>query len=419
MEQLTKELQAYQRRLEAQNEALRKSKLALAEAREALKDRIRERTRELEATNRQLKEIVREKIQMADSLSISETRYRSLVESTDDFIYLLNEEGAYLFMNNRTRSYYNLLPKEVPGRYYSEFHAKKQTAVFMERLKQVFERGTSIRQEHQQNGRYFLRTLSPVKNKDGTVRSVTVVSKEITEETRLHADLSKINEQLWEEQSRRIMLSRRLINLLEEDRRRIAGDLHDQVGQRLTSLKLNLEQVHSEIRDQNGPLCAKIDEAIGKTSHVLNDIKNISRELRPAILDSFGLVRSLSRLLKELEQKGIRTHFFQKGVPERFDPEKELALYRIAQEAIQNIMKHANASEIHVNLVKEKDNICLSVEDNGIGFTPRIVNQVAEKGPLGLLIMRERAFQLKGELTLESAAGRGTHLSVEIPLQNI
>ena len=416
MEPLIKKLQAYQRQLETQNETLRKSELALTEARMALEDRVRERTREMEVTNRRLKEIVQEKIRMADSLAVSETRYRSLVESTDDFIYLVNEEGAYLFMNNRMRSYYNLLPKEVPGRCYSEFHDEEQTAVFMERLRQVIELGTSMRQEHQHNGRYFLRTLSPVKEKDGTVRSITVVSKEITEETRLHADLLKINERLREEQARRIMLSRRLINLLEEDRRRIAGDLHDQVGQRLTSIKLNLEKVHSEIHNLDGTLRAKIDEAIGKTSRVLSDIKNISRELRPAILDSFGLVRSLSRLLKELEQKGIRTHFFRKGVPERFDPEKELALYRIAQEAIQNIMKHANASEIHVNLVKEKGNICLSVEDNGIGFSPRIVNQVDEKGPLGLLIMRERAFQLKGELKVESAAGRGTHILVEIPL---
>ena len=405
--------------METQNETLRKSRLALIEAREALEDRFRKRTRELEATNRRLKKIVQEKTRIADSLAVSEMRYRSLVESTDDFIYLVNEEGAYLFMNSRTRAYYNLLPKEVPGRCYSEFHDEEQTAVFMERLKQVIERGTSIHQEHQQNARYFLRTLSPVKEKDGTVRSITVVSKEITEETRLHADLLKTNERLREEQARRVMLSRRLINLLEEDRRRIAGDLHDQVGQRLTSIKLNLEHVHSEIRDQNGALCAKIDEAIGKTSRVLSDIKNISRALRPAILDSFGLVRSLSRLLKELEQKGIRTHFFRKGVPERFDPEKELALYRIAQEAIQNIMKHANASEIHVNLLKEKGNICLSVEDNGIGFSPRIVNQIDEKGPLGLLIMRERAFQLKGGLTVESAAGRGTHILAEIPLQGM
>ena len=82
-------------------------------------------------------------------------------------------------------------------------------------------------------------------------------------------------------------------------------------------------------------------------------------------------------------------------------------------------MKHAAASEIHVNLVKEKDNICLSVEDNGIGFSPRFVSQVDEKGPLGLLIMRERAFQLKGGLTVESAAGRGTHILAEIPLQDM
>lgn len=419
MERPIEELQTYQRRLERQNQALRASQKALREAHDRLEARVLDRTTELESANKRLEAVVKEKTRIADSLTVSETRYRSLVESTDDFIYLVNGKGEYLFMNSRTRSFYNLQPNEVSGVYYGHFHDEKETAGFMERVHQVLKRNVSIHQEHHQKGRYYLRTLSPVKEKDGAVRSVTVVSKDITDRTKLQTELLRSNEQLRQEQAQRIRLSKRLIDLLEEDRRRIAGDLHDQVGQSLTSLKLSLEHGLSGIPGGNRALYERMAEAIRNTSHVLHDIKNISRELRPPILDSFGLSQSLAQLLKELEQKGMKTHFFQKGVPGRFHPEKELAFYRIAQEATQNIMKHAKASEVHLNLIKEGKNVCLSVEDNGVGFNPKAIDEFSgEKSSLGLLIMRERAFQLKGELTIESAKSRGTHILAEIPLED-
>jgi PAS domain S-box-containing protein len=270
---------------------------------------------DLESANRRLKEIAQEKTRIADSLAVSESRYRALVESTDDFIYRVNREGEYLFMNTRTRVFHGLSNQAMAGRHYGEFHDKAGTAVFMDRVRQVFDGGTSIRQEHCLQGRHYLRTLSPVKEADGTVMSVTVVSKEITDQKKLQADLENRNEALRQEQVRRSLLSKRLIDLLEADRRRIAGDLHDQVGQRLTSLKLNLEQVGSEIPGPNASLCKKIDEAIQKAAHVLHDIKHISRQLRPPILDKFGLAQSLVQLLMELEKEGMKTHFFQKGCP--------------------------------------------------------------------------------------------------------
>ncbi len=419
MERLIEELQSYQHQLERQNEALRASQKALKKAHDRLEERVAERTAELETANRQLRETVKEKTRIAESLAVSETRYRSLVESTDDFIYLVNEKGEYLFMNSRMRSFYNLAPEGLSGRRYGDFHDEGETFAFMEWVRQVMENKASLHQGHYQNGHHYLRTLSPVKEKDGTVRSVTVVSKDITDEAKLQADLVRSNQRLRHEQVQRIRLSKRVIELLEEDRRRIAGDLHDHVGQSLTSLKLSLEQVVSEIPPGNEMLRGGIADALQKATHVLHDIKNISRELRPPVLDTFGLVQSLMQLLKGLERKGIKTHFFEKGVPRRFQPEKELAFYRIAQEATQNIMKHADASDIYLNLLMKGQKVCMSVEDNGSGFDPKELDLFSgKKSSLGLMIMRERAFQLKGDLTIESAKGKGTHLLVEIPLED-
>jgi PAS domain S-box-containing protein len=368
-----------------------------------------------------LRETVKENDRITKALRVSETRYRSLVESTDDFIYLVNGKGEYLFMNARTLSQYGLSPHEVRDKHYGDFHDEKETRIFMEQLRQVFDKKGSLVQEHPgEKGGHYLLTLSPVIEPGGAVCAVTVISKEITAHKKLEIELKKSNERLRREQIRRISLAKKLINLLEEERHRIAGDLHDQVGQVLTSLKMDLENIHSVIPVRDSALSLKIAEMSAKARRVLGDIKTISSKLRPAVLDVFGLERSLWQLLKELEQKGMAVDFFRRDVPERFHPEKELAFYRIAQESIQNIMKHSKAKKIHVNFTRKRSIISLSIEDNGVGFNPGKSTEFSNgKGALGLLIMQERAFQQGGELTIDSAEGKGTHILAEIPLGNI
>jgi signal transduction histidine kinase len=113
----------------------------------------------------------------------------------------------------------------------------------------------------------------------------------------------------------------------------------------------------------------------------------------------------------------MEIRFFNRGIPKRFEEGKELAIYRIAQEALTNVIRHARAKNVFVNLVKKDDKLLLSVEDDGVGFDQdKVMKTSKRKGPLGLLIMRERAIQLDGEFTLESQRGKGTHVLVEIPL---
>jgi signal transduction histidine kinase len=158
--------------------------------------------------------------------------------------------------------------------------------------------------------------------------------------------------------------------------------------------------------------------AVDKTMQAMTDVKNVSHGLRPTMIDVLGIVSSLRNLFSEVKQQtGIEIRFFNRKIPKRFEDEKELAIYRIAQEALTNITRHARAKNVFVNLVKKDDKLSLSVEDDGVGFNQDKVMKVTKrKGPLGLLIMRERAIQLDGELTIESQPGKGTHLLAEIPL---
>ncbi|MGA7144674.1 MAG: ATP-binding protein, partial [Desulfobacterales bacterium] len=150
----------------------------------------------------------------------------------------------------------------------------------------------------------------------------------------------------------------------------------------------------------------------------INDLNNSSQRLMPSILDALGLVPSLRSLLNEFrELTDIKIGFFNRNVQKRFDREKELAIYRIVQEALNNIVKHAKAKNVYVSLLKKGAVLSLSVEDNGVGFDQNKAMKISKgKGPLGLVIMRERALQLDGELTIESILGKGTHLLVEIPI---
>ena len=163
---------------------------------------------------------------------------------------------------------------------------------------------------------------------------------------------------------------------------------------------------------------SQVKSALKKAAQAIKDIKNISHGMRPSMLDSLGLIPSLRELFREIESyTDIDIHFFHRSVPKHFDKEKELAIYRITQESLTNVMKYAKAKNVFVNLVKKDQVLSLSIEDDGAGFDKDKAMKVSGKrGSVGILIMQERAAQFDGEFIIESQIGKGTHILVEIPL---
>jgi signal transduction histidine kinase len=195
-------------------------------------------------------------------------------------------------------------------------------------------------------------------------------------------------------------------------------ELHDHIGQMLTSCKIDLEIIHDRLEDSKPELQPQIQAVQKKTVQIIKDVKSVSHGLRPTMIDALGVVSSLRDLFNGVQQQtNMEVNFFSRRMPKHFDQGKELAIYRIAQEALTNVIRHARAKNVFVNLVKKDDKLLLSVEDDGVGFDQdKVMKTSKRKGPLGLLIMRERAIQLDGEFTLESQRGKGTHVLVEIPL---
>jgi signal transduction histidine kinase len=222
-------------------------------------------------------------------------------------------------------------------------------------------------------------------------------------------ELSELYERLREREAWRGALLRRAISAHEEERRRVARELHDETCQTLAALTLALSQAGSDPQ--------AVERARGMAERALADVHHVIHDLRPSILDDLGLVPALTwYAARHLEPIGISVRFEAEGLPERLPTAIETALFRIAQEALSNVARHARAENVLVQIEVEGGLLRLEVEDDGAGFVPAEVAPGDGGRGLGLMGMRERAELLGGTLLVDSAPGEGTHLVLTVPL---
>jgi len=209
-------------------------------------------------------------------------------------------------------------------------------------------------------------------------------------------------------------LSRRLVAVQEAERRHISRELHDETGQALSSLLLGLSLLEREADDPEA-IVARAIELEEMVDRMLENLHRMAMNLRPASLDHLGLVAALDQYCETFgQQYGLDVQFETVGLEmgKRLLPEVETALYRIVQEALTNVIRHAQARHVDVLLEQRGDHVVTIVEDDGVGFDTR---EVAQSGRLGVFGMHERAEMLGGNMMVESAPGSGTTVFVEVP----
>jgi signal transduction histidine kinase len=214
-------------------------------------------------------------------------------------------------------------------------------------------------------------------------------------------------------------VSLRLVNAQEAERRLISRELHDELGQALTALKINLDLARRALPERASPkLRRSVHEASSLAMHTLETARNMSLALHPALLDDLGLVAALRWEIDRFEQMTGQTVLFETDLADlKLQPELEITIYRIVTEALTNIARHAQASEIQLLLKLEEQQISLQVADNGIGFdVENWQNSPGERKSLGLVSMRERAELLGGKLEIISSLGRGTTVTGVLPV---
>lgn len=236
--------------------------------------------------------------------------------------------------------------------------------------------------------------------------------------TQLAAALSSLVNQLDERNQQLRALSERAINAQEDERREIALTLHDDTGQTLSMLIINLERLESQLPAEAAALKDKLAAASDLARQSLASLRKIVYGLRPTILDDLGLVPAIRWIARTyLEEAGIHTEVSARDDTEPLSPQVKSTLFRICQEATNNIVRHAQAHNARISLDQENCEMHLQVEDDGVGFdVAQASEQAVALQRLGLLGIQERAQLAGGRILLDSAPGKGTRLSVYVPL---
>ncbi len=253
--------------------------------------------------------------------------------------------------------------------------------------------------------RSLLAYCAPLKDTGGTVTGAIASFTDITE--------LKKNKKLFHHQEQ---LAGRLVEMLEQDRSRIAMDLHDHIGQLLVGLKLEIEAAEKQSAGHAGDQC--FAEAKTTIQHIISSIREMSKQLMPSTLSRLGLHATIKSLVDDMQQHSTaHIHFFTRLSQERFGNTAELAVFRITQEALSNALKHAGAAHIFITLIRRDDTLLLSVEDDGRGFDPAPLFETpgAQQTSMGVGIMFHRAKHAGGDLKIESRPGKGSHVIAEIP----
>jgi signal transduction histidine kinase len=223
--------------------------------------------------------------------------------------------------------------------------------------------------------------------------------------------------QLYEEMNRRQAQLRELTAYLqtarEEERAYVAREIHDEFGQTLTALKMDLSWLARRLPQRQTDLAAKVNAMAGLVDGAVNTVRRIATELRPGLLDDLGLVAAIEWQAQEFARRtGLTVELHLGDQDLALDRDLATALFRIFQEALTNIARHAAATRVEIELVHQPDLLKLVVADNGKGIEPA---QILAPRSLGLLGMRERARALGGDVVIEGSPGQGTTVTVRIP----
>lgn len=251
---------------------------------------------------------------------------------------------------------------------------------------------------------FWVKTTSVVVKDNGKIRYRLSNWIDITEQRRLRENMQFYVTQITRAQ--------------EEERKRIARDLHDDTAQTLTGICMDIDDMISTVDGLPEIAINRLRLLRVKVDRTLEEVRRFSHELRPVLLDRFGLVPSIRLLIEEMaEQGGFACSFDAIGSEKRLPPEVELTFFRITQEALHNIRKHARASEVIVNIVFTKKKLKMCICDNGCGFTlPKVMGELGRAGKIGLLGMTERVRLLNGNVSIKSRSGKGTIVTAEVPI---
>ena len=399
--------------------ARRQAEEALQRTHDDLEERVRERTEDLRQTVEQLEWEIDERRQTEEALARQVTLVQDLYNNAPCGYHSLDPEGTFVQINDTELAWLGYAREEVLGRMkFSDIVTADSLKVHQQVFPEFKARGWVRDVEYElirRDGTVMPVSLSAtaIKDKAGHFLMSRSTVFDITERKRTE-------EAIRQSELRLRHLTAQLLTAQEEERHRISLALHDDLGQSLMVLKLQLRGIEKNLPP--GPGAAKSrDEcsvALDYLDTTIKNIRRISQNLRPAILENFGLGSALKSLVNEFcQRQELKCSFELDDLGQTFPTETEIVIYRIFQEILTNIGKHAQASQVDIVVKKRQDHVHFSINDNGSGFDVKeVLAGTANTGGMGLGSIEERVRMLDGTLQLWSEVGQGTRISFNVPL---
>jgi PAS domain S-box-containing protein len=348
---------------------------------------------------------ITERRRTEEALHESEKRFHLMAETAPVMVWMSGFEMGRTYFNKRWLEFTGRTLEEETGTGWTEGLHPDDARKYLDRYAEAFDAREEFRVEcrlRRSDGEYrwLLDSGTPRLDREGRFNGYIGSCIDITEEKLTRESLRN--------------LSAHLIAAHEEERHRIAMELHDDLNQKVALLAVDLELLGQRPPESPEAFRRQLGELAERIREISSDVHDLSHKLHPAKLEQLGLAATVRGFCREvLKKDGVRIHFVQRGVPRSIPKDRAVCIYRIVQEALRNVVKHSGATEAKVELIGDKGAIELRVSDPGVGFDPE---SLRKKGGIGLLNMRERIRLVGGEISFKSRPGQGTHVEARVPL---
>jgi PAS domain S-box-containing protein len=349
---------------------------------------------------------------LKESLRKSERRFQDLAERTSDWIWEVDIKGKYTYSNPLVKNITGCSPDEVIGTYFYDFFVDEFKKTLKQNIFQIMKEKRAIRSVEihlkNKNGSKIIveRSGVPIFDKSGDLLGYRGIDRDIS--IRKKAE-DKVR-----------ILSQQLMRAQEIERQKLSCDLHDHLAQGLSTLKFGIDTLFDTQIELPVTIKQKVADLSVIAHKIIADIRDMAYFLRPDALDNLGLVRAIFQYCENFSVKNnIKVDFLSAGIDDlKLDFDTNIAIYRLMQEGLNNVKKHADAIQATIRLIASYPDIILLIEDNGKGFDvkSRLISAQNEKR-LGLLSMEQRVASLSGKMKVESRPMQGTKIIIEIPME--
>lgn len=333
-----------------------------------------------------------------------------LMDALPFYVMLVDKHHNILHANRAVRAHLGVDPKDIVGKYCPTVVHGLDKPIDACPLEEAVERNRAVEREifDTASGRWIRSAIYPTKGSTADGRRVFFhMVTDITDRKQAEEELTSSREELRD-------LSRHLESIREEERTRLAREIHDEMGQSLTGLKIDVSWIARRLPKAQVSLLEKTGTMNELIDGAIETVKRMSSELRPGVLDHLGLAAAIEWQVQELEERTqIRFEFKSSPKEIALDGGRSTTMFRICQEALTNVVRHANASKVRITLRREPGRVVLRISDNGKGIEEE---QASDSKAFGVIAMRERARSWGGDVKINGTPGKGTVVAVTIPL---